>query len=171
MKFYQSGDNFTQALLVMLVCDKYHAFCRFIAAHFLPGGLNKINANADHENQIGCQLHPQRIIHHFCGWPFVKSFAPCYDWALWAGGDDLPKSALNSNLAPDIKPCWTPPAPFVQQPGHQPTILALFVNLSVLLIFGGCEVLSNNSCPFVSIFPYFICGLIGLISQIIQPPH
>ena len=30
IKFYQSGDNFTQALLVMLVCDKYHAFCRFL---------------------------------------------------------------------------------------------------------------------------------------------
>ena len=93
--------------------------------HLFSGWQDNVNVKSDQEDQMSCLLHSLELIYNFCGRAFVKSFAPCYDWALWAGGDDLPKSGLNSNLAPDIKPCWTPPPPFVHQPGHQATILAL----------------------------------------------
>ena len=158
----------------------HNLFIFLLAAHLFSGLLDKITANGIQLRVKWdvCCTRPLEIISDFWGWPFVKSFALCYDWPLWAGGDDLPKSQLNSNLAADIKPCWTPPAPFVRQPGHQATILALFVNIKLTSDFFGAVCLDvttvsrcKNCCHSVSIFPYFICGLIGLISQIIEPPH
>ena len=75
-----------------------------------------------------CCIHILEIISDFCGWPFVRSFALCYDHCHCGQGargwsaQIWPQLKSGHCGSPCIKPSWTPLAPFVQEPGHWATI-------------------------------------------------